>query len=245
VSDNALPTIRNVIFFQGLDEAALDVIAAAATHRQLAEEAFLFHEGEAATAFFVLQEGRVRLSQITEDGKQVILGFLGECEGVGIIAALPHAEYPLSAQATEACTLLAWDSLTLQHLMERYPVIAYHTLRMLAGRFVELQTRYRELATERVERRIARAVLRLTQQAGRQQASGVLIDMPLSRQDIADMTGTTLYTVSRTLSQWEQRSIIETGREWVRVCLPHELVSIAEDLPPESPTTPDPPACLR
>jgi CRP-like cAMP-binding protein len=104
-------------------------------------------------------------------------------------------------------------------------------LRLVAGRFQELQKRYRELATERVERRIARALLRLARQTGRRTEGGVLLDLPLSRQDLGEMTGTTLYTVSRTLSSWEQQRLIETGRERIIIRNPHGLVSIAEDLP--------------
>jgi CRP-like cAMP-binding protein len=94
-----------------------------------------------------------------------------------------------------------------------------------------LQNQHRELATERVERRIARALLRLVPQMGREVADGVVIDLRLSRQDLADLTGTTLYTVSRTLSQWEKQGLVQSGRERVLIRLPHALAALAEDLP--------------
>lgn len=84
---------------------------------------------------------------------------------------------------------------------------------------------------ERVERRIARTLLRLVRQSGRKVSEEVLIDIPLSRQDLAEMNGTTLFTVSRTLSQWEQQGLIQAGRERIVIVMPHGLVSIAEDLP--------------
>jgi len=87
-----------------------------------------------------------------------------------------------------------------------------------------------ELATERVERRVARGLLRLTRHVGRKVENGILIDMPLSHQDLADMTGTTIYTISRIFSHWEQRGLIEVGRERVVICRPHALVIIADDL---------------
>lgn len=239
-----IASLRNVIFFQGLDDTELYTIVKAATPCQFAEEQFLFYESDPATTFFVVIQGRVRLIQATESGRQVILGFVGPTEGVGIIAAFPQALYPLSAQADQACTTLGWDNVTLMDLMERYPIIAFRTLRMIAGRFVDLQARYREMITERVEQRIARAVVRLSRQAGKKESDGgVRIDMSISRQDIADMTGTTLYTVSRTLSRWEQQGILETGREWIKILLPHQLVTIAEDLPQTFPRTSG--TCLR
>jgi CRP-like cAMP-binding protein len=123
----------------------------------------------------------------------------------------------------------------IYHLMEKYPRVALNAIRLLAGRIQEFQDRLRELATERVERRIARTLIRLTRQAGRKTAEGVLIDLPLTRQDLAEMCGTTLYTVSRTLSQWESQGLVRSKREQVLVLFPHGLVQIAEDLPPDRP----------
>jgi CRP-like cAMP-binding protein len=95
----------------------------------------------------------------------------------------------------------------------------------------QFQDRLRELATERVERRLARMLLRLARQSGQKVTGGILIDLPLSRQNLAEMIGTTLYTVSRILSQWEAHGLVETGRERVVIRRPHGLVVIADDLP--------------
>ncbi len=105
-------------------------------------------------------------------------------------------------------------------------------MRHMSARMQEMQDRVRELSTERVERRIANTLLRLANQTGVKSPAGVLINVALTRQDIAEMTGTTLYTVSRTLSRWEQEGIIESRRERVIIRSPHGLVMIAEDLPP-------------
>jgi len=94
----------------------------------------------------------------------------------------------------------------------------------------EMQARYRELATERVEQRIASALLRLAAQTGEKAGKETIIELSFSRQDLAEMTGTTLYTVSRLLSEWERREIITTGRERIRILKPHELVRIADNL---------------
>ena len=93
----------------------------------------------------------------------------------------------------------------------------------------DTQARYRELATERVEQRIARTLLRLASQIGeRVQRETTMVDLSFTRHDLAEMTGTTLFTVSRTLSEWEKMGFIEAGRERVRIKNPHELVKIAE-----------------
>lgn len=227
--------LRTVRFFQGFDDAALNTIAQSSRERHVVRDAFFFYQDEPATTFYVLTAGQGRLSQVTPGGDQVILGFVGPAQEVGIIAIMPQALYPLSLQAVTDCAALVWESAALLEMMERYPVLALRALRMVTGRFVQLQQQYRELATERVERRIARALLRLVAQAGQQEPSGVRIDLPLSRQDLAEMTGTTIYTVSRTLSQWEKQGWIETGREWVLVRSASALETIAEDLPPFPP----------
>ena len=156
----------------------------------------------------------------------------GELSPEAIIAALENTVYPLAAQAVEDCRALAWDSTTLERLMERFPRLAINGLRLVSQRWHELEERYRELATERVERRVAQTLLRLVRQVGQKVEGGVLIDLPLTRQDLAEMTGTTLYTVSRILSRWEQEQLVETGRERVLIRFPHGLARIAEDLPP-------------
>jgi CRP/FNR family transcriptional regulator, nitrogen oxide reductase regulator len=104
------------------------------------------------------------------------------------------------------------------------------SMRIMGRRMTELQERLREMQTEQVERRIAHTLGRLVVQAGRRTREGIEIDFPISRQDLAEMTGTTLHTVSRTLSKWEGSGIVAGGRQKVVILQPHALVSIAEDL---------------
>ena len=232
------PLLMKSPLFRELPAETVDALCAAATFKEVPRASYFLHQGEPATVFYILFQGRVRLTQVTPEGHQVIVTVLGPGDGLGIIVALSQMSYPVSAEAVEDCLALAWTGATIQEHMLQFPQLALNGLRMLAGRFMELQDRYRELATERVERRVARAVLRLVRQAGKRTPEGVLIDMPLSRQDLAEMTGTTLYTVSRILSDWEQKGLVSTGRERVVLRKSHELVIIAEDLPEPTPTTP-------
>jgi CRP-like cAMP-binding protein len=101
----------------------------------------------------------------------------------------------------------------------------------MAQRLQEFQGQIRTLSTERVERRLARVLLRLVCQVGRKIEDGVLIDLSVTRQDLAEMSGTTLYTVSRILSQWERQGLVDSGRERVVIRNPHGLVMVAEDVP--------------
>jgi len=224
--------LAGVPLFRGLDREALAAAAVDARLVRAAAGRTFFREGEPARLFFVLRRGRVKFTQISAEGHEVILRVVGPGEPFGGVAAIAdNATYPVTARALEASEAHAWDGPRIAALMHRFPPIAINAARMIADRLHELRGPHRELMTERVERRIARALLRLAQHAGRRVAAGVEIDFPLSRQDLAQMTGTTLFTVSRTLSGWEDDGLIATGRRRVVVRQPHRLVRIAEDLP--------------
>jgi CRP-like cAMP-binding protein len=218
--------------FRGLEPDGLQALAAAARSVQRDPGEFLLRQGEPAAEFFVLRSGRLRLSQISAEGHQVVIRFVGPGDGVGIIAVLGGIPYPLSAEAVEPVEALSWSGEGYAELMERHPVLALEALGLIAGRFKGAMDQLRELSTQRVERRVAHALLRLAGQMGRRLADGSIeLDLPLSQQDLAEMTGTTVFTVSRTLSSWESRGLVQTGRKRVVLRQPHDLVAIAEDLP--------------
>lgn len=232
VTTTNIDHLTQIRLFDGLSDDDLAAVARAAWNRSVNAGSFFFYQGDPARHMYVLTAGRVRLSQVTPEGHQVIMRFIGPGEGFAIIAALSHMKYPVSAEAVERSEALYWDGATIAHLIEEHcPHLGVNAMNLLASRVREFQDRIRELSTERVERRIARTLLRLARQAGRKVEGGVLLDLPLSRQDLAEMAGTTIYTVSRTLSSWEQNGLIETGRERVLIRSPHDLVVIAEDLP--------------
>ena len=227
-----LAQIKSVLLFTGLDDQQLEQVLHAGIQRNIPAETYLYMQGDEAETFLLLVKGRVKLSQVTLEGHQVILRYAAPGESFGVIAALSGTDYPVAAQTVEDSQVLSWNQATMQRLMSQYPIIALNALRIMSERVREFQDRIRELSTERVERRIARALIRLARQTGRKVDEGVLIDLALTRQDLAEMTATTLYTVSRTLSQWESKGLIKSGREQVIIRFPHGLVAIAEDLPP-------------
>jgi CRP-like cAMP-binding protein len=217
--------------FKGLEPQVLAEVWAAARRRNVRSGAYLFRQGDQAHTLYVLIRGSVKLTQINPEGDQILLRVVSAGETFGAAAPLGNIRYPATAQAATPCTVLLWDGPTMLGLMERFPRLAINALRVLAERVHEFQDRYREMATERVERRVARALLRLARQVGRRVDNGVLIDLTLTRQDLAEMTGTKRFTISRIFSDWEKRGLIEAGRERVLIKEPHSLVTIAEDLP--------------
>ncbi len=220
--------LANVALFTGLDATGLTDVLSNARLRHVAAGGFYFHENDPATHLYVLTEGRLKITQLTPEGHQVIHMLLTGGQPFGGVAALGEGTYPVTAEAVENCVALCWDAQTMTRLMRKYPDIAINTARFLARRFHELQVQHRQLMTERVERRVARALLKLAEHAGRKAPGGVEIDFPLSRQDLAEMTGTTLFTVSRLLSGWDEKGLIRAERQRVTVLKPAALQTIAD-----------------
>lgn len=218
------------LFHDVAPDALRDIAAEARLVRVPGGQAF-FEEGAPATAFFVLVRGQVKVTQMSAEGHEVILRMIGPGDAFGGVAPFTGGgEYPVTAVALGRAEAAAWDQGTITRLMRTHQPIALNAVRMVAQRLHELQHRHRELMTERVERRVARALLRLAQHAGRRVDAGVEIDFPLSQQDLAEMTGTTVFTVSRILSGWQERGLVAIGRRRVVIRVPHRLVVIAEDL---------------
>lgn len=222
--------VRKVAVFHAATDDDVHSIARLGIQRAVEEDSYFFFQGEKADYLHILLSGRAKLCTISVDGQQVNLRTLVPNQLFGAVGAVdPKANYPACAQALEDSTSLAIESDAFANLLTERPHLSFGLMRLMTGYIQEMQERYSELATERVEQRIARALLRLTAQSGRKNDQGG-IDLAFSRQDLAEMAGTTLYTVSRCLSAWEKRGIITTGRERVTVIDPHGLVRVADDL---------------
>lgn len=222
--------LGEIDLFTGLERGVLESIVRAAAERRCEAGGFFFFQGDAADSIFLLVRGRIKLMQNSADGQQVLMRAAAAYTLFGAVALAQLSAYPVSAQAAEDSAALAWPKRALMEFVQQEPRLAMNAITLMAAHVQEFQDRFRQMATERVERRLARTLLRLASQSGRKIPEGVLIDLPLTRQDLAEMTGTTLYTVSRTLKQWEELGLVISARERVVIVFPHGLVSIAEDL---------------
>ena len=223
-------SLRRVSALQNATDDDLRLFVQNGVERSIEEGEFFFFQGDPAAYFYILISGRAKLMQTNPAGQQVNLRTINEWQIFGALGAVrENASYPASAQALEHSTALAIRSETLHNMMESRPYLSFELMKLMTTYIQEMQERYRELATEKVERRIARSLLRLTGQMGNKTADGN-IELGFTRQDLAEMSGTTLYTVSRVLSEWEKHELVEAGRERVLIRNPHGLVKIAEEL---------------
>jgi len=224
--------VQTLPLFAGLVLAELDHMLSLAASRRYAAGAPVFVQGEPAEHFFVLLHGRLRVTQINAEGQQTIVRMVNPGDLFGIAKALRRADYPGTATAVSESVALAWPMASWGSLLAQHPSLAINAMQTMGQRLQEAQARVRELSTEEVERRVAHTVLRLANQAGRKEVGGIRIDFPVSKQDIAEMTGTTLHTVSRILTAWEIAGLVEGGRQKLLVKDPHQLLLIGDGVRP-------------
>ena len=214
--------------FKGLESEQYEDLLKKGRRIKLQSKSILFHQGDLAVSCFLVNQGRLKLTQLNEQGKEIILRYIGAGELTAAIAVLKNWIYPVTAEAIIETDVICWDKSAMMQWLHQYPNITINLLGIILERIDDVQHRYLEICTERVDQRIARTLLRLMRRAGSKTRSGIQIDIPLSRQNIADYSGTTLYTVSRTLSAWEKIGWIKSKREQIVVTDPHALVQFAE-----------------
>jgi len=225
------PIDRSIIsalpLFAGLGPAELDDVLRDARSLRVEKNAPVFEQGADASSFFLLLHGHVRAAKTTPDGHQMVVRYVSPGEIFGVAPAIGLSRYPATATAVADSVVLSWPSTRWAELAARYPSIAAGAMQTVGARLQEAHTRIIEMATEEVERRVAHALLRLAKQAGRKIEKGIEIDFPISRQDLAEMTGTTLHSVSRVLSAWEKSGLVEGGRQRIVLADPHGLFVLA------------------
>jgi CRP-like cAMP-binding protein len=203
--------------FQAMAAPDKEAILGAGAHRSLRKGQVLIRQGEPASTFFLMERGYLKLTQLTPDGAEVIVRFVGPGDPVAGVAALGEAPYPVTASACDAVDVLAWSRGQLADLLARHPQLKTNILREMTAHMDDALTRLRELATLDVRQRLAHTLLRLTVKAAAAGAGGLSVPHTLTRQELAELTGTTLFTVSRILTEWEGAGLVHSTRAHVAV----------------------------
>lgn len=213
--------------FAGLTPEVLRDILGLAQTRRFETGTTVFEEGAVADRFFLLLDGHIRVVRLTPEGEQVIALHIPPGQLFGIAPALGHSHYPATAVAAVDCVVLCWPADLWHGFVQKYDSFGPGAAKMIGGRVAEMNARIVEMATQAVEQRIAHAVLRLIHQNGRKTDEGIEIAFPITRQDLSEMSGTTLHTVSRLLSGWERDGVVKSERRHIVVTDPHRLVVIS------------------
>ena len=221
--------------FSALPAETRGRVAQAFRARQFLRGEYVFLEGDPAASLNLLASGRLKVVRETGDGREVIVRLVEPGSLFGAAGGWGEGEYPASAIAQGDSVVLQLPAAELERLIAGDPVFAVALVRELGARLREAEARISELQTERVERRIARVLLRLASKTGKRTERGIEIGIPLTRQDLGELAGTTLSTASRTLSAWAQERLVELGRERVVLLQPHALLALADNLSPTGP----------
>jgi CRP-like cAMP-binding protein len=186
--------------------------------------------GDPAGRLSIVARGTVKLVRPTLDGTDVLVDLVGPGQSFGSLLQLGDAIYREDATAQTPVCVLHINSHTFARLMNEFPAIAIATLQFVSGKLIDARTTIEELSAYPVEQRLAAALLRLADRVGTQREGDVLIELPLSRQDLADMIGSKVETVSRAMSKFRRAGWIDSGRRWIAVVDRDALAEVAEGI---------------
>jgi len=190
-------------------------IVSTAQERQFARRQNIFFEGDPVRQVILLVSGFAKITQLGANGSEVILRLTGPGEVLGGIGKCGGCEHCSTARAVQQSAALVWETSQFEAVSERYPMLRRNLAHVLERRLNELEVRFREISTEKVAPRLSSQLVRLLDQVGKQEEGHV--EIALSRRELAQLTGTTLFTVSRLLCQWETQGIVSARREAVLV----------------------------
>lgn len=212
-----LKILGRLPFFAGLSAKALEVINQRFVEVGYQADEMIYAAGDPAERLFVVAEGKIKLLQHPANGRNIMLHILSSGEFFGNLTTMGVVTYPDTAQAqTQAC-VLSIRADDFRQILDDHPGLALKALEVLGERLSSANRRVLQLSSMPVEQRIAFTLLELGQKLGYPQDMGMLIDVPLSRDDLAEMTGATPETVSRVMSQLQNSGIVVSGRQWIAI----------------------------
>jgi CRP-like cAMP-binding protein len=225
-SGERLRVMRTSALFAELSQSEMLELAGCARSKAFERNEVLFMQGQPLRQVILLESGSVKLTQLSPGGSEVILWLNGTGDSVGLTGALSHGRHSCSARAVVRSRAIMWEWSRLQVFSESMPKIRRNMGAILSDRLVELEERFREIATEKVSRRVALALLRIVKHVGKESTAAV--EVALSREELAQLTGTTLFTISRLMSRWNEQGIVLPRREAVLILDPVRLSAVSE-----------------
>jgi CRP-like cAMP-binding protein len=205
-------------FFVGLSEEELDRIDRRMQTSSWAPGDYLYHAGDPANSLYVVAEGRVKLSQVTADGAETVTDILVPGELFGAMSSIGEPYHLQSASALVGTCTLRIDQGDFREVLASQPRVALRVLDDVAARLIRAQADIGGQSTETVPERVATALLRLADKLGEDRGKeGTVLEVPLSRADLAGLARSTPESVSRVMSRWKKEGIVDSGRRWTSV----------------------------
>jgi CRP-like cAMP-binding protein len=219
--------LRSCALFSRLTPDDRRKVAEISIARTYQKGEMVFAEGDPSELIFTVVAGRVKVVKAIPGGKELIIEILGPGDPLGAIAAYEARPYPASAIALEEATCVASKRAAFMTLLETCPSLVRGMLGGFSLRIIELGKRLGEITGSRVEARFAQLFLKLADRLGTPRGSGIFIPLVLSRQDLADLAGTTMETSIRIMSRWGKEGVVNTETEGFLVSSRDELEGLA------------------
>jgi len=229
--DVPLELLNNNFLFLGLSPDEQRRLLSQMVESRFDAGAYLFMEGDPADRLHLVTSGRVKMIKHSPDGHETILAIFDAGQIIGEVGVLVGRTYPATAQAMKPTTTLSLVRQAYVRLVQEHPALAWSLIEELSRRLQSAHETIRSLAVEKVEQRIARLLLRLATAAGEKQGDTVLITIPLTRQEIADMAGTTVETAIRVMSKLRRLGLVDSDQGRIRILRGHQLVLFADGRP--------------
>lgn len=215
--EERLAILGRVPFFADLSTEAIAKINPLFREQGYSPGEAIYFAGDPAARLYVVAAGKVKLIRHALSGQDVLLDILALGEFFGSLSVLGDETYPDTAQAQTACCILTIAAEDFQTILRSHSFVAVTALNIVVERLMAAHETIRQLSIQPVEQRLAATLLKLAEKLGQAREEGLLIQVPLSRQDLAEMTGTTPETASRVMSQLQKEGLIRSGRQWVAV----------------------------
>lgn len=210
---DAEAVLRITPVFRKLAAADLHTIAQEAVVRRYDKGEVIFEQETPSDAFYTIASGRVKIFKMLPTGKDMILEIFGAGDPLGAVAAYDGRPFPASAVALEETVCIVIPRAAFFRLLEQHPSLVRGLMLGLTIRLVELTNRLAQVSGSRIEPRFARLFLKLAGEMGRSERGGIFIPLALSRQELADMTGTTIETGIRIMSRWGKDEVVLTEKD--------------------------------
>jgi len=182
----------------------------------------VFHEGDSSDKFYILAKGNVKIMKHSVMGKDIILELMSSGDVFGGVAVLDNKPYPASAQTMETSSVIRISRQKLFQIMEEYPILKLEIVKYFSDKLRDAHEMLKNIATERVERRIGSLLLKLSEKVGVDDDGYRKIDFPLTRQEISEMVGTTVETCIRTISKFQKQGMVKSSGG--RIMIKEELL---------------------
>lgn len=201
--------------FAGLSGAECNEVLYFSRLKRYARNETLFLQGEPFNKLVMIQTGMVKVTQTSLGGQEVILRVIRARDTVGLHADTSVFTHACSACAMEPSRAFVWDYRDFRSIESRYPRITANIHGILSGRLMELEQMFNEIATGTAAQRLGLALLRLMDRVGEVSGDGVTVS--LRREELSQMTGLTVFTISRALAKWARAGLVVPRREAILV----------------------------